>query len=53
MSIEVLLNEFAEISEQPRRQIKTGEYVELTDGRKILLSGEDGGRLVVVQLVNN
>jgi hypothetical protein len=28
-------------------------YVELTEGKKILLSTEDGGRLVIVQLVNN
>ena len=41
-----------DVTEQPKRQIKTGEYVELTEGRKILLSGEDGGRLIVVQLVN-
>lgn len=36
-----------------KRQIKVGEYVELTDGRKILLSGQNGGRLIVVQLVSN
>ena len=36
-----------------KRQIKPGDYVELTEGRKILLSGEDGGRLIVVQLVSN
>lgn len=36
-----------------RRQVKTGEYVELTEGRKILLSGGDGGRLIVVQLIDN
>jgi len=27
--------------------------VELTDGKKILLETEDGGRLIVVQLVSN
>lgn len=36
-----------------KKEIKIGDYVSLTDGRQILLSGEDGGRLVVVQLVNN
>ena len=36
-----------------KRHIKPGDYVELTEGRKILLSGADGGRLIVVQLVNN
>lgn len=36
-----------------RRQVKTGEYVELTEGRKILLSGGNGGRLIVVQLIDN
>ncbi|MDE5975781.1 MAG: kinase, partial [Muribaculaceae bacterium] len=36
-----------------KKQIKPGEFVELTEGRKILLSREDGGRLIVVQLVSN
>ena len=36
-----------------KKQIKIGEFVTLTDGKKILLSDKDGGRLVVVQLVNN
>ena len=35
------------------KKIEIGQYVELTEGKKILLSTEDGGRLVVVQLVNN
>ena len=35
------------------RKIAIGEYVELIEGKKILLSTEDGGRLVIVQLVNN
>lgn len=35
------------------RKIGVGEYVELTEGKRILLSTEDGGRLVVVQLVRN
>ena len=33
-------------------KIEIGEYVELTEGKKILLSTEDGGRLIIVQLVN-
>ena len=36
-----------------RRQIRPGDFVELTEGRRILLSGAEGGRLVFVQLVNN
>jgi hypothetical protein len=47
------LNDMWDVTEQPKRQIKINEYVELVDGKKILLSGEDGGRLIVVQLVNN
>ncbi len=35
------------------KQIKEEEYVPLTDGRRILLSTDDGGRLIIVQLVNN
>ena len=35
------------------RKIEIGQYVELTEGKKILLSTEDGGRLIIVQLVNN
>ena len=35
------------------KQIQIGDYVELTDGKKILLSTEDGGRLIIVQLVVN
>ena len=35
------------------KQIKIGEFVPLTDGRTILLSKENGGRLITVQLVNN
>ncbi len=35
------------------KKIEVGDYVELTDGKKILLSTEDGGRLIIVQLVNN
>lgn len=34
------------------RKIETGDYVALTEGRQILLSTDDGGRLIIVQLVN-
>ena len=38
-----------------KRQIKIGEFVELKEGTKILLDKnvEQGGRLVIVQLVHN
>ncbi|MDE6227647.1 MAG: kinase, partial [Muribaculaceae bacterium] len=42
-----------EITENGKRHVKPGEYVELTEGKKILLSSEEGGRLIVVQLVNS
>ena len=35
------------------RKIPVGQPVELTDGKQILLSKEEGGRLIIVQLVNN
>ena len=37
------------------KQIQVGEYVELTEGRQILLDKDvaHGGRLVIVQLVKN
>ncbi|MDU1904718.1 MAG: lipopolysaccharide kinase InaA family protein [Dysgonomonas sp.] len=35
------------------KKIGIGEAIELTDNKQILLSKEDGGRLVVVQIVNN
>lgn len=34
-------------------KIEIGQAVELTEGKKILLSKEDGGRLLIVQLVDN
>ncbi|OJV22443.1 kinase [Dyadobacter sp. 50-39] len=34
------------------KEVKVGEMVELTDGKKILLSKEDGGRLILVTLAN-
>ncbi|GHT12978.1 kinase [Bacteroidia bacterium] len=35
------------------KKIPINQAVELTDGKQILLSKEDGGRLVIVQLVKN
>lgn len=35
------------------KEIPIGSSVELTDNKQILLSKEEGGRLVIVQLVNN
>lgn len=35
------------------KKIEIGHAVELTEGKKILLSKEEGGRLIIVQLVNN
>ena len=35
------------------KKIGVGEYVELTEGKTILLGKNDGDRLIVVQLVNN
>jgi len=34
------------------KKISVGQAVELTDGKQILLSKEDGGRVIIVQLVN-
>lgn len=36
-----------------KKPIAIGQYVPLTDGRQILLDKGQGGRLIVVQLVNN
>jgi hypothetical protein len=35
------------------KEIPIGSPVDITDGKKILLSKEEGGRLIIVQLVNN
>lgn len=35
------------------RKIEIGQSVDLTEGKKILLSTEEGGRLIIVQLVKN
>jgi hypothetical protein len=34
-------------------KIEVGNFVELTEGKKILLGKNDGDRLIIVQLVNN
>jgi serine/threonine protein kinase len=34
-------------------KIEVGKFVELTEGKKILLGKNDGDRLIIVQLVNN
>lgn len=36
-----------------KKAIPVGQYVALTDGRQILLDKNQGGRLIVVQLINN
>ena len=36
-----------------KKPIPVGQYVALTDGRQILLDKNQGGRLIVVQLINN
>lgn len=36
-----------------KKPIAIGEYVPLTESRQILLEKGQGGRLIVVQLVNN
>jgi len=35
------------------KKIPINQAVELTDGKQILLSKEEGGRLIIVQLVKN
>jgi len=35
------------------RKIPIGDFVELSEGKQILLSKEDGGRLIIVQLVKS
>lgn len=47
------LTSMYDVSTNPAQQIEIGKAVELTEGKKILLSKEDGGRLIVVQLVKN
>jgi serine/threonine protein kinase len=45
------LNDLEDKSEG--KKIPLNQAVELTDGKQILLSKEDGGRLIIVQLVKN
>lgn len=48
------LNSMFEIDKTGNKKpIPVNGYVELTEGRQILLSTEEGGRLVIVQLVDN
>ena len=48
------LNKMWDVSEQDnQKQIAIGYYVELTEGKKILLDTANGGRLILVQLVDN
>lgn len=41
------------ISLPDKRHVAVGEKIELKDNAQFVLSQEDGGRLVVVQLLNN
>jgi hypothetical protein len=36
-----------------KKIIKPNEHIQLTEGRQILLSEDEGGRLIQVQLVQN
>lgn len=44
---------FEILDDGTKKPVPIGKSVDLTEGRKILLSTEDGGRLIVVQLVSN
>ncbi|CEJ71093.1 hypothetical protein BN1195_03436 [Chryseobacterium oranimense G311] len=44
------LTSMKDVTEQ--KEIPTGSMVELTDGKKILLSAEEGGRLILVTMAN-
>ena len=44
---------FEFLDDGTKKQIPIGQFVPLSEGRKILLSAKEGGRLIVVQLVNN
>jgi serine/threonine protein kinase len=46
------LNSLTDVSDS-NRNIPIGQSIEITEGKQILLSKEEGGRLVIVQLVNN
>lgn len=47
------LADLADASETPARPIPIGQMLDLRDGQKILLSKAEGGRVAVVQMVNN
>ena len=34
------------------KQVPIGAMVEITDGKKLLLSKEDGGRVVIISIAN-
>jgi hypothetical protein len=44
------LNSLKDITEN--KDVPVGSMVELADGKKILLSNEDGGRLVLITMAN-
>ena len=48
------LNNMWDVSEQDNhKQIAIGSFVELTEGKKILLDTANGGRMILVQLIQN
>ncbi|TND08563.1 MAG: hypothetical protein FD123_2067 [Bacteroidetes bacterium] len=51
MLVNQTMNSLKDVTEN--KEIPIGQMIELTDGKQILLSNADGGRLVIVQLVNN
>jgi hypothetical protein len=40
------------VDKTENKDIQIGEMVELTDGKQLLLSKEDGGRVVVITMAN-
>jgi len=50
MLVNQKLNGLKDITED--KEIPLGEMVELTNGKKLLLSKEEGGRVVVITLAN-
>jgi hypothetical protein len=49
--VNLKLNELEDKTED--KKIAINQAIELTDGKRILLSKENGGRLIIVQMVNN
>jgi serine/threonine protein kinase len=41
-----------DVTHEPKLHVKIGEKIELTEGKKILFSKEEGGRLALVQIVD-